>query len=188
MIVPAPAQVTSLAYYWNRPGRGYAGRMLTPRQLSHELRNEVSPDLTRRRWVVGLSLLGAAMGQVVGLYQTGILRTLPDPPSDLFDSARVDQSDYAYKRMQTPDALAMVVSYGVTAWLAGMGGKERAREMPAVPLALAAKTVIDTAVALKLGQEEWQENRALCFYCQVATAASAASVVLALPEALKALR
>jgi hypothetical protein len=29
---------------------------MNPRQLSHELREDVTPDLTRRRWIVGLSL------------------------------------------------------------------------------------------------------------------------------------
>ncbi|MFI7575749.1 hypothetical protein [Micromonospora sp. NPDC049497] len=48
----------------------------------------------------------------------------------------------------------------------------------------AAKAVL----AVELGREEWRDNRALCAYCQVATLASAASAVLALPEARRALR
>jgi hypothetical protein len=60
--------------------------------------------------------------------------------------------------------------------------------MPALPLALAAKTGWDSFTALKLGQEEWAENRALCAYCQVATLASLASFALALPEAVRATR
>jgi hypothetical protein len=50
------------------------------------------------------------------------------------------------------------------------------------------KTLIDTGTAVKLGQEEWQENKALCAYCQVATIASIASVVLAAPEVIKAVK
>lgn len=160
---------------------------MTPRQLSHELREGQSPDLNRRRWIVGLSLLGAAMGQVVGLYQTGILKTLPDPPVGPFDSPRVDASDYAYKRFKTPDALMMVVSYGMTAWLAGAGGIDRAKDDPWLPIATALKTFGDAATALELGREEWAENKALCAYCQVATIASIASAALAVPEALQAI-
>jgi uncharacterized membrane protein len=157
-----------------------------PRQLSHELREGRSDDLTRRRWVIGLSLLGAAMGQLVSLYQTGIIRRLPDPPVRIFDSSRVDASDYAYKRLQTPDGVMMVASYALTAWLAAAGGEGRARQLPALPLALGLKTLGDTAVALELAREEWAENKALCAYCQVATFASLASVALALPEAIRA--
>ena len=53
----------------------------------------------------------------------------------------------------------------------------------AVPIALAAKTVYDTATALKLAREEWAENRKLCSWCQVATLISAATFALSLPEA-----
>ena len=53
---------------------------------------------------------------------------------------------------------------------------------------MAAKTLYDSATALKLAQEEWAENRALCGYCQAATLASLASAALALPEAAEAAR
>ena len=78
---------------------------MDPTQLSLELRHGQSPDLKRRRWIIGLSLLGVAAGQMVSLYQTGIIKHLPDPPLDVFNSDKVDASDYAYKRMDTPDAL-----------------------------------------------------------------------------------
>ena len=159
---------------------------MEPRRLSHELREGESDDLTRRRWIVGLSVLGSAIGGIVGLYQTGVVRRLPDPPSDLFDSSRVDASDYAYSRLQTPDGLLMIGTYAVTAALAGAGGKDRARDQPWLPIALAAKTVYDSFVALKLAQEEWRENEALCAYCQVATLASLVSAALAIPVAAEA--
>ena len=161
---------------------------MTPTQLSRELREGQSPDLTNRRWIVGLSLLGAAAGQIVGLYQTGIIKHLPDPPIPIFDSDKVDASDYAYKRAQTPDALIMVVTYGITAALAGAGGMRRAETMPWLPLAMGAKALFDVGTAVKLAQEEWQDNKALCAYCQAATVASVASVALALPEMAKAVQ
>ena len=161
---------------------------MDPRKLSHQLRKETTPDLTRRRWIVGLNLLGVSMGQLVSLYQVGIISRLPDPPGKLFNATKVDASTYAYKRLQTPDALAMVTTYGITAWLAGAGDKDRAENTPALPIALALKVLYDAATALELGREEWQENHALCQYCQVATLVSLASVALAAPEALRALR
>ncbi len=164
-------------------------RALTPRQLSRELRLGQSPDLRRRRQVLGLSMVGAAAGIAVSLYQTGILGHLPDPPSGgLFDSDRVDASDYAYKRLQTPDGLGMLVTYGITALLAGAGGEDRARTMPLVPLALAGKVAGDVVTNLALAREEWAENKAFCAYCQTASLASLVSLPLALPEAVKAAR
>jgi Vitamin K epoxide reductase family len=161
---------------------------MRPAQLSHELREGDGDDLERRRWIVSLSMVGAAMGAVVGMYQTGILRRLPSLPTELFDAERVDASDYAYSRLQTPDGLLMVATYAFTAILAGAGGRDRARDHPVLPLALAAKTLYDSYVAIKLGREEWQDNRALCDYCQTATLASLASAGLALPEAVEAAR
>lgn len=156
------------------------------RELSHQLRETTDPDLRRRRWIAALSLVGVGAGAIVGLYQIGILKRLPDPPLHVFDSTRVDASDYAYKRMQTPDAFLMLISYSVTAALAATGARDRAETAPWLPVALAAKAAYDSAVALKLGQEEWAENRALYAYCQAATAAFLISTALAMPEAWRA--
>ncbi len=160
----------------------------SPAQLSYQLRKSRTGDMRRRRWIVGLSFVGTTAGMIVGLYQMGMLRRLPDLPSRYFNATKVDKSNYAYKRLQTPDALLMIASYAVTAILAGAGGRDRARENPALRIAMAAKALYDLGTALKLGQEEWQENHALCGYCQAATLASLVSVGIAMPEALRAVR
>ena len=158
-----------------------------PDRLSDYFRNEDrDPDLARRRWAVGLSLAGVAAGQVVSLYQTGIVGHLPDPPVGPFDADKVDASSYAYKRGDTPDGLMMTASYGVTALLAGAGGEDRADRAPWLPIAAFAKAAYDVALAGKLAQEEWRTNRALCAYCQGATLASVATAAVLLPEALRA--
>jgi uncharacterized membrane protein len=161
---------------------------MSPTQLSRELRLADTPDLSRRRGIVGLSMVGVAAGAIVSLYQTGVIRHLPDIPGKIWNADKVDASDYAYKRARTPDALMMIVSYGATAWLAGAGGKDRAERLPLLPVAMAVKVLNDAAFALTLGKEEWAENKALCWYCQSATLASLASVPLALPEAWKGLK
>lgn len=137
---------------------------------------------------VAFSMVGAAAGIVVSLYQTGVIHHLPDPPGKIWDSDKVDASDYAYKRARTPDGLAMLVTYGVTALLAGAGGQDRARKLPWLPLALAAKVASDVVTNMTLAREEWAENKALCAYCQAANLASLATVPLVVPEARKALR
>lgn len=159
---------------------------MEPSRLSRELRTGRSPHLSRRRWIVGLSLFGAAMGGVVSAYQMGLIRRLPDPPVGPFDSSKVDASDYAYKRLDTPDGLLMVLTYAATAALAGAGGMDRARERPYLPLLLAAKALYDVRTTAALAREEWDENHALCAYCQVASMATLASAALALPEAVDA--
>lgn len=161
---------------------------MDPQTLSRQLRTAQTPDLSRRRGIIGLSMVGAAAGAIVTLYQTGIVKHLPDPPLGIFDSDAVDASTYAYKRGNAPDAPAMLVTYGLTAWLASAGGRDRARRHPWLPVALLAKTVVDSATALQLAREEWSTNEKLCAYCQAATVASIASAALAVPEAVKGLR
>ncbi len=162
-------------------------RRIEPAQLSRELREETNADLTRRRWGIGLSFAGAMIGVVVGAYQTGLIKRLPDIlPGKVWDAEKVDASDYAYSRLQTPDATLMLVTYGVTAALIAAGGKDRVRDNPALPIAAAVKATYDLATCLKLGQEEWQQNKALCSWCQVATFISAATALLTLPEAWRA--
>ncbi|MCU0491525.1 MAG: vitamin K epoxide reductase family protein [Chloroflexaceae bacterium] len=161
---------------------------MNPAQLSHELRKGVSDDLTRRRWIVGLSMVGATMAQLVTLYQVGVIKHLPDPPIPIFDSSKVDASNYAYKRFNSPDGPLMLLTYGLTAWLASAGGQNRAQEMPLLALATSAKTIFDAVSTVKLAGEEWGENQALCAYCQVATVCSWASAILSLPEAWEAIQ
>lgn len=160
---------------------------ISPTQLSQELREAQSPDLTRRRWGISLSLVGAAIGGVVTAYQTGLIKRLPDIlPGRIWDAEKVDASDYAYKRLQTPDATMMVVTYGITAGVIAAGGKDRAEQAPVLPIAAALKAAFDFITCVKLGQEEWAENKALCSWCQVATGVSAATLALTLPEAVRA--
>jgi len=147
-----------------------------------------NPDLTCRHFIVGLSMIGATMAEAVSLYQVGMIEHLPDLPIPGFDSSRVDASTYAYKRFDTPDGFMMLTNYSITALLAAAGGKDRARQNPILPIALLLKTITDSAVALWLAKEEWQENEAFCAYCHVATVCSIVSVVLAVPEAMAATR
>lgn len=79
-------------------GSGGIGRSSSEaaERVSDDLRRGASVHLTRRRRQTAL-LLGAtaAMG-VISLYQTGILRRLPDPPLPGVDSDSVDASGEAY--------------------------------------------------------------------------------------------
>jgi uncharacterized membrane protein len=157
-------------------------------QLSRELRTGTSAHLQRRRWNIGLSMVGTVAAQIAAFYQVGMIKRLPDPPVALFDSDRVDASDYAHKRFDTPDGFLMLINYALIATLAAAGGEDRARIMPLLPIATLAKTLLDSSSAVRLGFEEWGDNQALCAYCQAATLASLASVAFALPEALEAFK
>lgn len=157
-------------------------------RVSDDLRRATTPHL-RRRWRQTALTLGAAgaMG-VVALYQTGILRHLPDPPLPGLDSDKVDASGEAYESLKTPDATLGLASYGATLALIGMGGADRARQQPLIPLLAAAKVAADGVGAAWLTAEQITKHRALCFYCLLASAAVWAALPQALPEARDAWR
>lgn len=185
LVFVAPGRFESACHL----GIGFAfGGVMKPSQLSQELREGQSPDLCRRRWIFGLSMAGITIAQIVSLYQVGIVKHLPDPPIDVFDSDKVDASDYAYKRGQTPDGVFMLFTYASTALLAAMGGQKRSQELPLAPALMGLKALVDVMANLELAREEWKENKKLCTYCQTASLLSLVTLALSVPEALRAAR
>src|SRR5439155_15911003 len=142
----------------------------------------------RRRGIVSLSMLASASMGIIALYQTGLIKHLPEPPLPRLDADKVDASAEAYEKLATPDAILGLGSYSATMALAAMGGKDRLEEMPWVPLALAAKVAFDVANAAKLSVDQWTKHKAFCFWCLLAATATFAMVPLVIPEAIAAAR
>jgi hypothetical protein len=156
--------------------------------LSRELRTGSSPSLRRRRGVIGLSLVSAGSMALVTLYQTGLIKHLPEPPLPGFDADRVDASDEAYRLLSMPDGVLGLASYSATLALAAMDGPDRARERPWLPVLLLGKVGLDALAAGKLTVDQWKDHRAFCFWCLLAAASTFASLPLAVPEACEAAR
>lgn len=157
-------------------------------KLSRELREDSTPDLARRRGVVALSLVASASMGLIALYQMGILKHLPEPPLPMMNADQVDASAEAYEKFSMPDAVLGFGSYAATMGLAAMGGRDRTKTMPWIPIALAAKVAFDVANAAKLSVDQWTKHKAFCFWCLIAAGATFAAAPLVLPEALRAMR
>jgi hypothetical protein len=157
-------------------------------QLSRELREGESKFLRNRRGVVALSTLASASMALIALYQMGAIRHLPEPPLPHLDADKVDASAEAFEKLHTPDAVLGLGSYAATMSLAAMGGAERHREMPLVPIALAAKVAFDVANAAKLSVDQWTKHKAFCFWCLLAAGATFAMAPLVFEEARAAFR
>lgn len=159
---------------------------MKPKKLSEQLRNGSGDYLEERRGVIALSLTAIGCMGLIALYQTGIIRRLPDLPLPMMDSDKVDASDEAYAKLSTPDAVIGLGSYAATMGLAAMGGKNRVETMPWVPLALAAKVGFDALQVGKLTYDQWAKHKAFCVWCLLAAAATFATVPLVLGEAAAA--
>ena len=69
-----------------------------------------------------------------------------------------------------------------------MGGKDRARTQPWIPLALAAKVAFDTSQAIRLTVDQATKQKAFCFWCLLSAASTFATVPLVIPETRAAIR
>ena len=156
-------------------------------RLAMAWRGDFSPEMERRRWVIGLSLAGAGLGMLGALAQVGALRRLPQIKAGAADADRSETGAYLYKRAKTPDGLLTLASYGITAVLAGMGGPGRARTAPWLPVALAAKCGYDLFVATRLTREGLRDRGAVGF-TQTTTLTSLASLAIAAVDAWSAVQ
>jgi hypothetical protein len=160
----------------------------SPEQLSRELRETVDDRyLDARRRVVALSLTAAGCMGLIGLYQLGIIKHIPEPPLPAMDADEVDASGEAYEKLRVGDAFLGFVSYGVTMLLAAAGGRERRRKQRWLPVTLAGKAIVDTAQAARLTVDQWTKHRAFCFWCLTAAAATFITLPLTFREARAAI-
>ena len=179
---PPAATVRPAHHGIGRPGSEAAEK------VSDDLRRGAGDFLEQRRAVAALSSVVALGMGVVGLYQFGLVRNVPEPALAGFDADAVDASGEAYQLLHTPDAALGLLSAAATLVLAGMGDRDRARTAPWLPVLMAAKTVGDAASGLVLTAEQVTKHRKLCSWCTVAAIAQVATVPLALPEARRAWR
>ena len=157
-------------------------------ELSRELRRDSGDFLEERRGIVCASLTAIGCMGLIALYQMGVIKHLPEPPLPGLDADKVDASDEAYSHLQMGDAFIGLGSYAATMGLAAMGGKNRVKEQPWIPLALAAKAGVDALQAAKLTYDQYAKHRAACFWCLVAAAATFVTAALVVPEARAAAR
>ena len=158
----------------------------TPQQLRHQLQQEHTSDLRRRRSIIGLSLVGMASMTAVTLLQTGIVKHLPDPPVGNFDSDRVNSSDTAY-RLGAPDGSISLATLAANIPNAAFGGTDRAQTKPWVPLVAAVKAAGEAVAASWYFYQMPAKEKAWCGYCIVGAIANIGIAALTIPEARKAL-
>jgi hypothetical protein len=161
---------------------------MTPEALSCEWRTETGPLLAERRAIAGLSLLAMGAMGFIALYQTGIIKGLPDPPLPGFNANAVHGSREAYALFALPDAVLGLGSYALTLALATAGGKDRVSVQPWLPLALAAKVGFDIAQAGRLLATEVVRQRVLSLWSLIAVGTTVAAGQRAIPEARAAAR
>lgn len=160
---------------------------MNPEVLSQELRSGKGNFLGLRRGIVGLAMMASGSMGLITLYQMGIIKHLPEPPLPGLDADRVDASAEAYSRFSTPDGVLGFGNYAVTMGLAAMGGQDRARKQPWIPLTLAAKVAFDLSQAIRLYFDQKSKYHAFCSWCLLAAGSTVVTVPLVIPETYAAI-
>ncbi len=156
-----------------------------PQQLRRELQEGKSEGLNNRRLIIGLSLLGIGAMTAVTLFQTGIIKHLPDPPIADFDSDKVNSSDTAYA-LGTPDGTLSLASLAANIPLAAFGGANREETMPIVPILSAAKSTVEAAVSGWYFYQMPAKEGKWCGYCIMGALTNFGIAALTIIEAKKA--
>ncbi len=178
---------------YGRPGQADCmirqKRVFSPERvkLGKELRQNRSMPMKLRRAALGLDLAATGVLGIISLYQTGLVRHLPDPPLRRFRADAVSATGEGYL-FQIPDALLGMTSYLVTASLVFAGPPERARTHWYWPAAAMAKSLFDAAYSVRLALIQHRDLRLYCAYCLTTTALSLAVVPLTAPEGARAIR
>lgn len=133
---------------------------MTPAELRRQLRTGQGRFLDARRRMAGLPLVASASTGLISLYQLGAIERLPDLPFALF---------------ATPDGVLGLANYAATLALIAAGGRDRAREHPWLPLALAAKLTLDALASGKLTLDQWTKHRAFRIWCLLGASATSSA-------------
>jgi hypothetical protein len=159
-----------------------------PLTLREDLRHRHSDGLRRRRAIVVLSMLGLASSALVTLYQVGLVRHLPDP---LFRRVHADNVNAPCVSYQygLPHAMLSLATHTANILFAGMGTDARASITPWIPIVAAGKAAADAGVAVThLASDRHGSERSWCGYSLIDAVTRLGAAMLALPEALDALR
>lgn len=162
---------------------------MSPRELERLIRHDDSRTMRCRRAIVGVSLVGIASMAIVSLLQTGIVRHLPDPPTDEphFDTDKVNTSEEAFG-YGMPDGPLTLAAHAVSLAIAAAGPPNRFEQRAWLPLLATALALPQAAIAAKyLFYQMPRVDKAWCPYCVVDALVHFATLALTLPEATKAL-
>lgn len=160
---------------------------MQPTPIRDALRQQNSEDLRWRRNIIRLSALGILDFTVISLYQTGIIRSLPDLPGKIFDSNHVNASPDAYV-LGVPDGPVSLGAYAANMVLAAWGGDNASGRKPLADLALGAVILGNAAGAAHFMWNMITKQKKVCLYCVTGALINFASAAIAAPHVWKSLK
>lgn len=152
-------------------------------KMSWAMRNDDSESLARRRKMILLSAIGLIDFAIISLYQTGVIRHLPDFPGKNFDSDQVNASRKAFK-MGLPDGTTGALMYSANLALASAGGTRETGRSRLFSIFLGGSAVVGAVGALDYLYDMTFRQKKICPYCVTGALVNLTLVPLALRELL----
>ncbi len=156
-------------------------------KIRKELRDGRSDELTRNRRIVALAAAGLVDFTIISLYQSGVLRRLPDLPGKIFDSNQVNAARKAYA-LGLPDGTTGAALFAVNMMLATAGGSRRSGRPAWMDLLLGASAVSGAGAAFQYLYDMVFKQSKACPYCIVGGLAHFGMVALMAPQGWRLLR
>lgn len=163
---------------------------LSPEELRDAIQNDRSPEMARRRAIVAVSLVGMASMAFVSLLQTGVVKKLPDPPTEWpnFDTKKVNSSKEAYS-YGMPDGPLTLGLHAANLAIASAGPPDRYMDRAWLPVTATIVSGAQATIAAKyLFYQMPYVDKAWCPYCVVDALMHFATFALTLPESARAVR
>jgi uncharacterized membrane protein len=155
--------------------------------IRQELLTGTGEDLEKRRTITALSALGLIDFAIISLYQSGVIKRLPELPFKAFDSNKVNAAPEAYK-MGAPDATVSALLYAGNMVLATAGGTKASGRKPVLDLLLASVIAGNAGGAVYYLYDMIFKQKKVCPYCIAGAAINIASAVIVAPLVLKAIK
>ena len=155
--------------------------------IRHELLTGTGRHLEKRRTITALSALGLVDFAIVSLYQSGVIKKLPELPFKAFDSNKVNAAPAAYA-MGAPDATISALVYACNMVLATAGGTERSGRKPVHDVLLGVTIAGNAGGALYYLYDMIFKQKKICPYCIAGAAINITSAIIVAPLALKGIR
>ena len=160
---------------------------MNTKKVVAQLRTGDAEELGQRRKIILLSAIGLVDFSIISLYQTGVIKKLPDLPFKVFDSNAVNASESAYP-LGIPDGTLGAVPYVLNMILAAAGGTKKSGRKDVFDYLLGGVIVANAAGAANYLVDMTFKQKKACIYCVVGAAINFASVAVMAPIIKKRLK
>lgn len=148
--------------------------------IRNELLYSIDNDVKVRRKIIALAAAGLVDFSIISLYQTGVIKKLPDLPHPIFASNKVNAAEDAYM-MGVPDGPVSATVYAASMVLAAAGGGRNASRKPVMDTLLGATVAGNAIGAIYYLWNMTFKQKKICVYCVTGAVINITSAVLVAP-------